>query len=362
MNAASIEPARPDDEAEIRALLREATVPGEVALSFQREPSYAAGERVIGREALTLVARHDGRLVAVASAVLRDLFLAGHPTEVAYLSLLRVARVAQGRGLVPRGLAALREHLLERGLAGAFATISTGNVGAERVLIDRPGRRRRGFVAVADLRTLTFPAARRLDGGRAASVRSATHADLDEVLAFLDRHGPKRDLFPVVERSELSGALPGLTLADVLLARRGGSLRGVLAVWDQHTVRQTVVRGYGRRLTLAKPLLDAGRVLRGARALPRVGEALRVACASHVCVADADPGVANDLLRAAGRRAAAQGAHVVALTLATTDPLLPIAARRRHVAYGSRLVVLPLADPAFAARFERVPFVDAARL
>lgn len=362
MSAPSIEPARCGDEPAIRALLREATVPGDVALSFQREPSYLAGDRILGRETLTLVARDGDRVVAVVSVALRDVFIAGARTEVAYLSLLRVARSAQGRGLVARGMRVMRDRLVARGLPGAFACISVGNAGAERVLIDRPGRRGGGFEPVATLRTFTVAATGRFDGGRPRSVRPATEPEFEAIVAFLEQHGPRRDLFPVVGERARSRALPGLALDDFLVAHRDGAIRGVVAVWDQHKLRQTVVRGYGRRLALAKPFLDVARVLRGARALPRVGQALRVACASHVCVADDDPSVAADLLQAAVRRAAALGSHVVALTLATSDPLAPVPMRWRHVSYDSRLVVLPITDPRFAARFERVPFIDAATL
>jgi predicted N-acetyltransferase YhbS len=363
MSSPVIEPASPADDDAIRALLRASTVPGEVALSFQREPSYLAGEALAGRAPLTLVARAEGCVVAVASAAVRDVYLGGRPCEVGYVGQLRVARAFEGRALVPRGLRALRDHLAQRGLDGAFATISSGNRGAERVLLDRPARRGDGFVPIADLHTLTFAATRTRGRSIPAGIRRATHGDLDEVLGFLARHGAKRNLFPVAAAGDLLGDLPGLSLDDVLLDASDGCVRGVMAVWDQHAVRQTVVRGYGRRLTALKPLLDVGRVLRGARRLPAVGSALRVSYASLTCVENDDPFVATRLVHAAVRSAARHGAHALALTLASTDPLLHAVRRLRHVDYGSRLVVLPLADDAFATRVAKeVPFVDAGRL
>lgn len=362
MSRPVLELAGPADDAAIRALLRASTVPGAVALSFQREPSYRAGEALTGRAPLTLVARAEGSVVAVASAAVRDVYLGGQPCEVGYVGQLRVAPAFQGRSLVPRGLRALRDHLAQRGLDGAFATISSGNRSAERVLVDRPARRGDGFVPVAELHTLTFAATRTRRLADETRVRRATSEDLDEVLGFLARHGPKRDLFPLVVAGDLLGDLPGLSLDDVLLDTSAGRVRGVMAVWDQHALRQTVVRGYGPRLAALKPLLDVGRVLRGGRRLPAVGSPLRVSYASLACVADDDPLVATRLVRTAVRLAADNGAHALALTLAATDPLLRAVRRLRNVGYGSRLVALPLADPEFAARLKGVPFIDAARL
>jgi len=362
MSRPVIEPAGPADDAAIRALLRASTVPGEVALSFQREPSYGAGEPLAGRSPLTLVARADGRVVAVASAAVRDVYLGGRACEVGYVGQLRVARAFEGRSLVPRGLRALRDHLAQRGLGGAFATISSGNRGAERLLVDRPARRGDGFVPIVDLHTLTF-AATRPRGRAPAGIRRATRRDLDEVLGFLARHGAKRNLFPVVTAGDLLGDLPGLSLDDVLLDASRGRVRGVMAVWDQHALRQTVVRGYGRRLAALKPLLDIGRLLRGARRLPAVGSPLRVSYTSLSCIEADDALVATRLVQASIRSAAHHGAHALALTLASTDPLLHAVRRLRHVDYRSRLVALPLADGAFAARLqEGVPFIDAGRL
>jgi hypothetical protein len=364
MTAARIEDARPGDDAALRALLRSATVPGEVALGFQREPSFFAADAILGAPCETLVARAGEAIVGVASAATRSLYVGGEACDVAYLSQLRIAPGHQGRGLVMRGWRALRERLCARGVAGAVATVSVGNRVAEGVLLARPGREGRhgtGFVPLTTLHTLTFAATRGRHAGDVPVTPATTH-DVGEVVAFLARTGPRRQLFPAVTAATFGGARPGLGPGDVLLARVGGALRGVLAVWDQSRVRQTVVRGYGPRLARLKPLLDLGRLARGARPLPRVDGPLRVACASFLCIADDDPHVAAALLTAGVRAAHAKGAHALALGLTDEDPLLTLARRRRHVAYRSRLLALPLAEQGFVDRLTGVRFVDVGTL
>ena len=359
-----IERATAADDAAIRALLRASSVPGEVTLSFRREPAYRSGDTVLGHEAVTLVARDSGSVVAVASAALREVHLHGVVTTVAYLSGVRVAASHQGRMLVARGLATMRALLRERGVPGALAAITLGNRAAERLLIERPARDASGFTPIAALRTLVFPAAQAWPVARrpAHGVRVERADDAAAVLAFMARHGPRRELFPVVRDEHLRGALPGLSLDDVLVARSDGGIVGTLAAWDQSAVRQTVVVGYGQRLRRLKPLLDLARRARGALALPAEGDALHTHYGTWLCVRDDDDAVARALLRAAVRRAADARAHVLTLTLAETDPLLAPLARLRHVAYRSRLTVLPLADRGFAQRLEGTVHVDAGRL
>jgi len=357
-----IDDARPSDDAALRALLR-VPVPGEVALSFEREPSYFGAGTGLDERCETLVARAGDAVVAVASAAVRQLHLQGTPVRCGYLSQLRVAPGYEGRGLVARGLRTVRDRLMAQGVPGAYATVSLGNRAAEALLLRRLGRGAEGFAPVTVLHTLTY-AATRADGvrRRVDVAPAACAADVAEAESFLRQHGPRRQLFPEVRPGSLLGGRPGLRIGDVLLARSAGSLRGVVAVWDASSVRQTIVRGYGPRLRRWRPWLDLARRLRGALPLPDVGAPLRVASAGWLTVADDDPSVASALLAAAVRAAAAGGAHALAVGLTEEDPLLPVARRRPHVGYRSRLLALPLADPGFVARLAGIRFVDVGTL
>lgn len=356
-----IDAAHPDDDAGLRALLR-VPVPGQVSLGFEREPAYFAADAILGDRCETLVARDGDAIVGLVSAARRRVYVGGEATECGYLSQLRVARSHEGRGLVARGLRAVRERLTDAGVPGAIATVSQGNRAAERLLMRRHGRGPAGFAPVAELQTLAYAATPARPRWRDGALATATAEDLPEVADFLDRHGRARQLYPVIGPAGPLAGRPGLRLEDLILARARGALRGVVAVWDQSALRQTVVRGYGPALGRLKPWLDAGRRLRGGRALPAVGERLRVDSASLLTVAGDEAPVAAALIAAAVAAACRRGAHALALTLEAGDPLLPTARRRPHVAYGSRLVALPLADPAFVARLEGTRFVDAGTL
>ncbi len=361
MSTVRIDAARPDDDAGLRALLR-VPVPGQVTLGFEREPAYFAADAILGERCETFVARDGDAVVGLVSAARRRLHVGGEVTECGYLSQLRVARSHEGRGLVALGLRAVRARLAETGVPGAYATVSKGNRAAEGVLLRRFGRGPAGFAPVAELWTLAYAATPVRPRWRQGELATATPDDLQEVADFLTRHGPQRQLYPAVGREGPLAGRPGLRVDDLVLARSRGALRGVVAVWDQSALRQTVVRGYGPALGRLKPWLDVGRRIRGGRALPAVGEPLRVASASLFTVAADDAAVASALIAAAVAAAARRGAHALALTLDAVDPLLRVARRRPHVAYGSQLVALPLADPEFVRRLEGTRFVDAGTL
>ncbi len=362
MKPLRIDQASPADDAAIRALLREATVPGEVALSFQREPSYFAASARLGHRSETFVARDGSTLAGVVSVTMQHLFVQGAAGEVAYLSQLRVAPPYQGRALVGRGLRALHQRLQAQDVPGAYATISLGNDVAERVLCGRPGRRRGRFEAITTIDTLTYAATPWAHRPRDVQVAPASAPELDEVIAFSQRHGPRRQLYPQLASATFAKRAGGLQPEDMLLARRGGQLVGLMAVWDQSAWRQTVVRAYGLRLRRLKWLLDASRLARGARPLPPAGAALHVACASLLCVMNDDPSVTTALLAAGVRAAHGRGAHALALAVTREDPLLAVVRRWRHVSYTSRLYALALADASFARRLEGVRFIDVGNL
>ena len=74
-------------------------------------------------------------------------------------------------------------------------------------------------------------------------------------MAFLQRVGPARELFPVVEARELldGQTYRDLRLEDLAVVRRDGAVAGVLGAWDQSAYKQDIVDGYAPRLAGCGP-------------------------------------------------------------------------------------------------------------
>ncbi len=173
----------------------------------------------------------------------------------------------------------------------------------------------------------------------AAQPVRAQSGDIDEVVAFLRRHGRRRQYYPAYRVSDFGegGILPGLEPHDVILARRGGPIIGTIAVWDQSAYKQTIVHSYSGRLERLRGWFDRIATLSGAAPLPAPGHEIRSAYAALVCVADDDPGVMRTLLREAYNDACRRGFAFLMIGLTDEDPLLRIARRYLHIPYRSWL-------------------------
>src|SRR5438105_3231848 len=92
--AFTIELAAQADDAALRHLLATNAVPGNVTVTFEREPNYFHGCDTLGDAWQVLVARaaqHGQReAVGVACRAVRKVFVNGSETRVGYLGQLRV--------------------------------------------------------------------------------------------------------------------------------------------------------------------------------------------------------------------------------------------------------------------------------
>lgn len=357
------------DEPEIRALVASVAMPGDVAVRFRREPDYFLGTTIMGDPCDVVVARRraDGALAGVACRGEQGAYVGGEPTRVGYVGQIRVAPWARGRGLVTRGARLLRDRTPPGTLS--FGVIARENPRAARALV---GRRLPAGLRAARVGGLTTCAIVLRPGraprdpvaGDGIEVRPADGAALAEVLAFWEGHGPRRQFFPVTAAGHFAdgATLRGLRPEDVRVAWRGGRVVGTMAVWEQSAYKQDVVDAYGPALRRLRPVVDVAARLWGARPLTPVGEAIALAFAARVCVADDDPGVLRALLRACAAAAAARGLAFLMVGLADDDPLLAVVRRHPHVTYRSDLVALSWSDDPAARLDARVPYVEIATL
>jgi hypothetical protein len=326
------------DDASIRGLLRREPLPGRIAISCEREPDFSIGCDATGENATILVARdfETGAMVGVACRSEREVYVNSAPMRLGYLGQLRIDRRYRGRWLVSRGYSMLK-RLHDRGpLPGYLAAVTGGNREAEGILVEKPRKLYPAFHAIADYRTLALRVKRPV---RAAGIASATPGDIPEISRFLRTEGPRRQFFPVWSESRLIALIDrlGLRIEDVQIARRNGTIAGLMGLWDQSAYKQNVVRSYSGWMRLAAPLYNAGARWIEMPRLPKPGETVRSGYATFVCVAHDDAQVFGDLLTATLQRAATRGLEYLLLGLDARDPLLAAARQRPHILYRSRL-------------------------
>ena len=333
----AVDLARPADDAGIRRLLREQAMPGRIRLALTRDPDFSIGCAATGEQHHVVVARavESGDVVGVACRSTRQVFLNGHECRIGYLSQLRVDDRFHGRWLVSRGFALLEQIDRQDPVPLYLASIVDGNEAASGVLVRRRRRRFPEFREAARYCTLALPvSARRPARGPDEIVRGSVD-QITELVSFLRAGGARYQLATAwtAERLRALDAL-GLGLQDIVIARRSGRIAGVMALWDQSAYKQAIVRGYSGWLKAIAPMM-----------LPRVGQEIRSAYASLICMGDDDALLFGRLLREVVNLAAARGLVYLLVGLDARDPLLNVVRayvgagfrRLSHVSYPSRL-------------------------
>ena len=344
----AVAPAGPEDEAELRALLRSQPLPGWVSLGFEREPDYFAAAASEGERHAVLLARERtetgarGSLVGFFERAVRRVYLGGEVRRLGYLGQLRTATGWQ-RGYRTYRLLRLGFEQVQQRLRGAdelpydITSILADNRSARRILTaGLPGLPR--YRRLSGYHTLVYRSGRCRHSG-ARHVENGAALGLPAIADCLQRNYRRYRFAPFWDEAALLGA--GLTADDFLVLRRGKRVTACLGLWDQRALKQTVVRGYRRPLGVLRPLVNLAAPLLGYPALPRVGEALRQGWLSHLACDGDEPAALQVLLPAALARARQLGLEQVLLGLADGHPLLPTArGLRRHLNYRSDIYLV----------------------
>jgi len=316
------------DDAAIRRLLRESPMRGAVSVRFEREPDYFRGSDLAGGVDRTIVAHESARLVCMGRCTERTCWVDGRETRVGYLAELRLDASARGRfGILRRGCEIFREWQDDDPAALYFPSIAADNDRARR-LLESGARGLPAYAFLAELDTLLVAVPRRPRAAR-VSVESATPERVPDWLRVLNAHGRRHQLAAVWTTESLAAlAEAGLPLERILLATEGGEIVACGALWDQRGFRQTVIHGYSRALTVARPFVNFAGHIFGTPRLPRAGSVLAHAFLSPLAFADGAEALLPDFIEAFFPLAARAGVEFLTLALLATDPRLPTLRRR----------------------------------
>lgn len=319
--------ARRADDGDLRALLRQSIIPGAVRVAFTREPAYHAGDGLAGAVDFTVVARRQGRLVAIGRCSVNHHVRNGQVQRIGYLGELRVATGTPGAARMLRdGYAFLAEVTAQSSVDAYFTSITVDNDRARRVLEHGARFGLPAYRPLANLVTLVAPVSRAVRmavPGEAAACREDEGAELTALLQrqALDAHLTLA--WDVAQWAAL--ARHGITPGDFRVVRRAGRIVAAAAVWDQRPFRQTVIDGYAGALHLARPLHNAVQVMRGRPGLPRPGSVLALGALLGASVADAADWPL--LWRALEAQASATGLSWLSISRDARDPHLPMLQR-----------------------------------
>jgi hypothetical protein len=348
------------DDADLRHLLRSNPLPGEIHLSYEREPSFWAASALDGPFHQTLIVRSkDGRAVGMGRRSVRTLYVNGEPTPVGYMSQMRVDPTFEWGAALPKVLTQgwrFYRHLHEDGRTPYYlVSLVTGdNVGQRMMTIglpEWPTLLAAGGLLTYGLYVRRTRALPRLING--LTLRRATTDDCDDIAECLARNGHRRHFTPQWEASALGDAMqtPDLDLQDFWLVERGSQVVGTLARWDQQRLKQSVVRGYDEGWQRMRSTINIAAKVGLAPYLPAIGETVRHSFASHLAVDNDDPQVAAALIAAVYNSAVQAGDNYLMLGLDIDHPLGKLLRRYRRVVYATQLFVATFGEQADLAQW-----------
>lgn len=361
--------ARPEDDPEIRRLLAASPMPGQLTVTFEREPNYFLGNSTAGHFCQVILARQadTGELAGMMCRAGRPYFINGQPQMCGYLTQLRVAGKFQGRWLPAKGIPLLKELERDGQTPVYFMAISDENRAMQALLGRRPGNAFPPTRPLAAITTLGIILRRPLRSLPAAfSVERGSKEKLEEIVAFLGQEGAAKQFFPAYTLADFTtlDTARGFDPADFVVARREGRIIGVIGLWDQSSYKQTVVQAYVPGLRRLRPFYNLGARIFGAQPLPAPGEHIHSVYASFICIQGNNPQVFAVLLREIYNLAAARCYAHLMLGLTSDDPLLPVARKYPAIAYYSHWHACAWNGlDEFCARLDgRVPYVEIALL
>ncbi len=344
-------------------------MPGGIRLAFAREPDFFHALAILGKLNQSIIATDSrGAIHGMGCRSIRPVFIHGEPTQLGYLSGLRIAPEARQGRLLAQGYAFLHELHADGAARAYLTTIVSGNRPARQLLTSGRG----GLPTYLPFGQFTTCALcigrrkRRRVGNSPFRVQRATDFPVDQLMQFLRTEGRKRQFFPVLEAEDLgSPYLRGLQHRDFYVAAAQGRIVGAAAAWDQSPFKQTLVAGYSGSLRMIRPLLNPLMAVAGFRDLPRPGSELRIRYVSFVCVAGNDPAVLSELLETIYADQQQGHADFLVIGFHERDPLRESVRPFLAIRYESTLYLACWEDGlAFVRNLDdgRIPFLDAATL
>ena len=367
--------ATPADDPALRNLLRASPMPGSISLSYEREPDYfiTAGMEGSLSQTVVNVENETGVILGTGTRVILPMYLNGQVRETGYFGHLRVNferpwGLSFGRELA-RSFRKMHDLHADGRAPFYLMSVISDNSPARRILTsDLPGMpHARPYTRMFTYAIAPRQLRREIPLPKGLQLGRGTTELIPEILACLQRSGQQKQFSPVwsSETTFSPTRTPNLRPEDFLVALSGSRVLGCLALWDQTSFKQTVVRGYSGGMARMRPLINWLARFIDLPHLPKMGEQIPYCFASHLAIDHDDAGVFASLLRAAYNGTIRKGFHYFMLGLAESHPFRPLLTRNYlHITYSSQIYLMAWDDglDAVARVDNRIPGLEIAVL
>ncbi len=285
------------EDGALRAILRNTFMPGNIALSFQREPNFFQAEKAgnIESQVIAMRDKDTGTISGFGCRSFRMAYVDGQLKLVGYLSGLRCLPEYRGGTLLARSYRYLKSLHVDGKVPFYITTILDENSEAKNIL--ESGRASLPvYKSVGKLRTSLLPLYKRGRKGSAAVRKVETKEQLHQAVRCIQTYNSKHQFGPYYTVEDFQGRtdlLPGFETRNMYIFQRGDQVTATVGVWDQNSYKQTVVVDYSQSLRAIRPLANLAAQIGLCPKFPQKGESFPNLNASFLSFT---PGHAHDLL------------------------------------------------------------------
>ena len=275
----------PEDDA-LRTLLRQIAMPGNITLSFHREPSFFLAEQAgsVTSQVIACKDRQKDQVVGMGSRSIRSVYIDGKPARVGYLSMLRGLPEVRGNIAFARGYRYLQTLHADGAVPYYFTTILDDNTHA-KVLLTSARAGLPVYKPVVRLITYLIPLRRNRIRKGTSKVKRVDQHQLLQAVTFLQEWNSQYQFAPVYTLEDILGQsnlLPCFSWENFYVYQEHDELSGTLGVWDQQSFKQTVVTAYSRKMQFIRPLYNLYAYITGNPGLPQTGAEIKLLYAAFL--------------------------------------------------------------------------------
>jgi hypothetical protein len=277
-------------------------MPGHMRFSFEANPSFFDSLRIHGYKNTVIVAKDESnKVLGFGVRSIQKLFIEEKLSDVGYLSMLRIDKKHRGKGILHNGMHFLKDlDQKDNNTSFYFSFIVNNNKLAKKIFLSK----KEGFPTFYNMgnistyiifldkdffRSKIKPNERLLDK---YTIKRASDKDADAIIKFVNNYGSKRNFFPSISKKDI------LTLSKTFfLAYKNKELSGIVSVWNQSEVRQTIVRGYSLPMQVYTTMFNLYAKYSSKKPFPKVNKPFNYVYLSDILVKDDNSDLFNALLK-----------------------------------------------------------------
>jgi len=296
--------AKPEDDPDLRKILCENPIAGDISLSFEREPNYFIAAQVEAPDYQIIVGKDldIDRVIGMGARSIRSLYINGKAKKIGYLSQFRID---QNYRAMRKGLMKAWQFFKKLNQDGKspfyYTSIIENNLPARRLLTrGLPGLPK--YTEYSRMNTLAIYSRRKkknLGSPRHVEIKHGNDVEKTAIIECLQRNLPRYQFAPLWDETLLFTPkhTPGLAPEDFIVAVEGDKVVGCIALWNQGGYKQTVVRGYSKIVKYFRWAINLAAIMFGFPVLPPIGEKINHAYASHLAIDEDDLEIYQALIR-----------------------------------------------------------------